>query len=453
MASITVNWNNFNPPFSTEAYRSYDTTGASTTLEDVESNVVKLTWLKTGGGYGFTARVINIAKNITANHKMYCSYMIKPSKTGVEFGVEYAGGITGNGGVCPADQWTRIRFIGTSSRNGSYPVYYGNRRGGVTMNQGDYILLKSPLYIDLTQMYGAGKEPATIEEFEEQCRMNNIDLENSHEMDLGTDQTWKIFTSNILQESRKRIIGSAPHILDAASETNTIVFDSPFRAPIVSLEVFFQPIQTGSGAVSPDNIRPLQGYTSLTVDDNKGNNTVSNWGQSVGTIYHGYVDIIKGVIVEDYDTIIFKGNEAFGNLTDTTINGRYILWIDTITGHNDYNSNIAAHPVYCSHFKTDGTNTTTFGEARYNPVSGSPPRTYFSPMDPYGNRWGSKSAFLTWVTEQYNNNNPITALFPLKTTQHTYQITPQPIMAARGTNRLTIQNATGIRIKYWGYNY
>lgn len=191
---IRVLWNNFEPPFSTTLYRPY--LSSNTALEDVENGVVKQRWLtSTGnnGGFAYTTRIIDINYTLVQGHIMYLSYCILCSQSGVQFSVEYAGGIIPDATTPPVNTWTRLSFCDAANRTGPYPVYYANRRGGTAANatNGTYVLLKSPLFVDLTLMFGAGNEPDK-ETFERQCAMNGINLTESHEQDISGTQRWWI---------------------------------------------------------------------------------------------------------------------------------------------------------------------------------------------------------------------------------------------------------------------
>lgn len=186
---ICVTWNNFQPPFSTARYKAYNASYIQLTDESV--GVVKQTILdRNWNGYNASVRLIATYPSVLMSHIYYISYMVNPSRT-MQLGVEAFGGAVFNHGSCPAWQWTRMSFTGNGTRNGYGLAYFGNIRNWVHQNQ-DYILLKAPLYIDLTAMYGAGNEP-DLQTFENQCAKNGIDLTESHEQnDTGTQLWWII---------------------------------------------------------------------------------------------------------------------------------------------------------------------------------------------------------------------------------------------------------------------
>ena len=185
---IRVVWNQIQHPFSTEFYRPYNS--SNTSLEDISDGIVKQTWTGgTGGGYSYSTRHKENKPTVRTDHIYYISYMINPS-VARGFGIEFAGGFAQLLKDCSANTWTRLSIVHEGVRNGPGLGYFGNKRSGAEMSIGDYVLLKSPIYIDLTQMFGSGNEP-DLETFEKQCAKNGIDLTQSYPQDLdGTFRKW-----------------------------------------------------------------------------------------------------------------------------------------------------------------------------------------------------------------------------------------------------------------------
>ena len=60
-------------------------------------------------------------------------------------------------------------------------------------DSGQKVKTRNVLYIDLTLMFGEGKEPATSNEFLKLCEINGINIHEPHSKDItGTDQWWII---------------------------------------------------------------------------------------------------------------------------------------------------------------------------------------------------------------------------------------------------------------------
>ena len=68
----------------------------------------------------------------------------------------------------PEKTWARREAIFTPSRDSSgtiYPWIFMNQRSDAQV--GDKLTIKNMIFIDLTDWYGAGNEPTTIEEFKQ----------------------------------------------------------------------------------------------------------------------------------------------------------------------------------------------------------------------------------------------------------------------------------------------
>jgi hypothetical protein len=82
-------------------------------------------------------------------------------------------------------------------------------------------------------------------------------------------------------------------------------FNSDYnKIPVNSLICNIEPIQSGTGDPSPDNVRPISGRTGLTVShsgaDTSDPITVSvNWETEAGTVYGGTLDVVSGKLVVD----------------------------------------------------------------------------------------------------------------------------------------------------------
>lgn len=185
---LKVVWNNFQPPFSTELYRAYNS--SNTSIEDVSQNVVRMTWLKSGTLYQFSIRLKESYPDVTTEHIYYSSYMLCPSFSDARYGLNLAGGVTPYIGLTTSGVWVRASYVSQGRRDGSGICYYPYiLNNGYIPVAGDSCLVKSPIYVDLTLMYGAGKEP-TLEEFERQCVLNGINLEESQAQEVGTQCIW-----------------------------------------------------------------------------------------------------------------------------------------------------------------------------------------------------------------------------------------------------------------------
>ena len=66
-----------------------------------------------------------------------------------------------------------------------------------------------------------------------------------------------------VMDARRRILLNAPHIITPES-SSLVTFDTDMVAPLKECKVHFSPVQEGSGDPSPENVRPIKGWTGLT---------------------------------------------------------------------------------------------------------------------------------------------------------------------------------------------
>ena len=145
------------------------------------------------GGYSVSLRN-KVYPNVSLDRKYYASYMINSGYDG-KYGLEFAGGQQFYGNYfSPKDTWVRNSFLVEGRRNGSGAMYMPFPQvASYPIDANPTFKLKAPIYIDLTQMFGAGNEPTTVYEFEGLCKYNNIDLEQFYPQNTaGTPMTWVI---------------------------------------------------------------------------------------------------------------------------------------------------------------------------------------------------------------------------------------------------------------------
>ena len=114
------------------------------------------------------------------------------------------------------------------------------------------------------------------------------------------------------------------------------------------------PIQEGSGDPSPDNIRPISGWSGVNVSRSGADQTnptvysipfKDSQGNPI-TVYGGEIDVVKGEGDNDRQFTVFDGTE---NLYSLGADGRYYL-ADFVPPQND---NI--EPVSYTHLRAHET--------------------------------------------------------------------------------------------------
>ena len=99
---------------------------------------------------------------------------------------------------------------------------------------------------------------------------------------------------------------------DATAAGNPATFETTLIRPLKACAASFLPVQPGSGDPSPSNIRPVTGWTGLTVyhsgeDTSSPDEILVEWETEAGTVYGGTVDPVTG---ELYATCIRVPNSS-----------------------------------------------------------------------------------------------------------------------------------------------
>lgn len=166
-------------------------------------------------------------------------------------------------------------------------------------------------------------------------------------------------------EARRRILLSAPHV-EATTPAGVANFTTDLIAPLKSCKMGFEPVQAGSGDPSPSNIRPISGWSGLTVYKAGANLFNEQWEQGniqtgqdspsttalrtgyievlPSTTYYGYTTRTSNVFVFEYDkngTYLDKVNNLYVSKTFTTsANTRKIRIVDRNSGTESVNTGI-----------------------------------------------------------------------------------------------------------------
>ena len=107
------------------------------------------------------------------NHKYFAAFTHRESKTGLKV---YFCNVASNSSGASADSttsWVRSENVFTITVSGeigtnkwlAFRLQDGTGAGAATRAVGDWMEVKDAIFIDLTQMFGAGNEPSTVEEF------------------------------------------------------------------------------------------------------------------------------------------------------------------------------------------------------------------------------------------------------------------------------------------------
>ena len=129
------------------------------------------------------------------------------------------------------------------------------------------------------------------------------------------------------------------------TETGNPITCNPVEGYPLSAVVTLEPKQAGSGDPSPENVRPISGYDSVTVTQSKDEAQVKQITLTLPeTIYGGNVDAVTGEGSKEWECIEFDGTEVFRGVSQSY--GCQISYrLSAIANIDERESSV------CSHFK------------------------------------------------------------------------------------------------------
>ena len=164
---------------------------------------------------------------------------------------------------------------------------------------------------------------------------------------------------------RRRILAFLKKLYQYAG--SIVYFVASAVIPLESCIVTISPVQSGSGIPSPDNIRPISGWTGCNITVANGDDVTDpdydatvysvTWLTEAGTVYGGTFDSKTGKL-----TI----TKAYELLNDSTKWGSYSGTIDFIYDQNFSNRKIYANSydgLMCSYYEVN--NNTPSNTARW----------------------------------------------------------------------------------------
>lgn len=230
-----------------------------------------------------------------------------------------------------------------------------------------------------------------------------------------------------LMESRRRILLNTPHFESLTG--SMLSFKTDMASKLKECKIHFTPIQEGSGDPSPDNIRPIRGYDSITIYNGQTAVATIPFPQ---TIYGGYVDLVKGEVVEEYK------DYDMGDLD----------WTEDTTAHL-FQYTFTVMPV-----NENNTLMTTYCEG-YHPTYNSSLGTIRRVIGNYAimgrnlykSLWFRDDSYSTGAEFKQSNTGKHIVV-PLEI-PNSYSLDPVTIRTLRGLNNIWSDANGNIEIKYW----
>ena len=188
-----VIWNQWLKPYNSTNWKAYNSSYISTSFSN---GICTAEWLTNEKLGYYTSVVTKVGASQTEGDIIYVSYMLNPSVGRLTWGAEFGNNnqLTFNYNLSiDANKWIRISGMAACKGTKSNYAYFSYCRGSQSNIQtGMTCQTKAPIEINLTQMFGAGNEPETVEEFERICILNGINLNEYQPYDTGTEVEWLI---------------------------------------------------------------------------------------------------------------------------------------------------------------------------------------------------------------------------------------------------------------------
>lgn len=235
----------------------------------------------------------------------------------------------------------------------------------------------------------------------------------------------------VTSEGIRNAIDNALNMTDTASGA-IATFESEYALPLRNFEIEINAVQEGSGTPSPDNVRPITGFTgaNIHVADNEtphiiDNVTAISWQDEAGTVYGGHFDnkgnlvvTHKKILLSSLSFTIVNQHYFFADISDLLINSSDILC-----------------EIYKSMSAYNGYNADNFDDKSIS-ISQLSKRIAIRDDD-----YSDVASFVSSLNGYYVN-------YPLATPV-TYQLTPTQISAIVGTNNVFTDTNGDTSLEYY----
>ena len=227
----------------------------------------------------------------------------------------------------------------------------------------------------------------------------------------------------------------APVIIDTASGAIAHFEDGADGMPIKTLTVNIEPVQTGSGDPSPQNVRPISGWTGASIYREAVYNPSASpiaeipFPTPPGTVYGGMLDVTSGVLTVTKTITVLDGSadENWYEISSGLFESDDCL-------PDTYNINSEVDWI-CNKYKIGGSVTNSTGAAN------AEDKTIFNQKGSSGSRrWDRiwiKDTSLTTLEDFTTSlsTTPVQLVYSLPESL-TYQLTPAEVKTLLGQNNI-----------------
>lgn len=245
-----------------------------------------------------------------------------------------------------------------------------------------------------------------------------------------------LLTFGIVNAAAKKTVADSNGKLDrciATASGAVASFPDGSALPARDVTVQIVPYQSGTGGPSPENIRPISGWTGANVyhsgaDTSDYDTHPVTWQTEAGVVYGGTLYVTTGKLTAEYVFDVLDGKESWQSSSG---NGYFILPV------GNYGSVVNDAGV-CSHIKENpsisGSNS-QIGFRIYNRASTTNKAVLLFRFD--STKQQTLEQFKTYIAEQYAAETPVQVAYKLAPAYCTeYQLTPQEIELLLGENNV-----------------
>ena len=209
-------------------------------------------------------------------------------------------------------------------------------------------------------------------------------------------------------------------------------FETKRAAPLQSLIVNIDPVQSGTGDPSPTNVRPISGWEGLHVyasgaDTSDYDTLTVTFPASPGTVYGGTLDVVSGVLTVDrhlYNLADYTGTITKPITTGTSAYFRFNLPVVPVSSSSSTDNLICDKYVYA-----DIKSGTSAIGVKITMPSGATNRALFFRPDNASSY--TTTTIMTFIRETLGG-----LWICYKVAPQTYQLTPQEVNALKGQNNI-----------------
>lgn len=249
---------------------------------------------------------------------------------------------------------------------------------------------------------------------------------------LGYDDLTPIDLTKHISVALRSSTGSNA-IAEREADSDILRFFASGEYPATSLKVSIVPVQEGTGYPSPENIRPITGWTAVKIYQAAEYDEAAEpvleiaLGDDAGTVYGGTLDIITGVLTVDRAYQEFDGSEAWGYWTGAT-NTFSLSGLSVYAAVAKVTSGISSHFTVNGSFNPAPSAGNNLFCRRDNRVSVCRPEIEEEVLT-------DVDEFKSYLAAQKTAGTPFSIVFYLSTPR-TYELDPEELSTLIGENNI-----------------